>query len=49
MGKLGRFAAIFIPMGLTIASLVCLALVAVGQNYKDMDLSNDLYFFKVSY
>lgn len=47
MGKIGRFMAIFIPMGLTIASLVCLAIVCVGQTNKDMALSNDLFFFKV--
>ncbi|CAI6335700.1 unnamed protein product [Periconia digitata] len=46
MGKLGRFAAIFIPMALTIASLICLSIVCVGQSNKDMDLANDLYFFK---
>jgi len=46
MGKIGRFAAIFIPMGLTIASLICLIVVCVGQSNKSMDLSNDLFFFK---
>ncbi|KAF2643478.1 hypothetical protein P280DRAFT_254000 [Massarina eburnea CBS 473.64] len=46
MGKLGRFAAIFIPMGLTIASLVCLCIVLVGQTSVNGSLSTDLWFFK---
>ncbi|KAF2791110.1 hypothetical protein K505DRAFT_281348 [Melanomma pulvis-pyrius CBS 109.77] len=46
MGKLGRFACIFVPMALTIASLVCLVLVFSGQLNKDMKLQRDLYFFK---
>ncbi|KAF2205956.1 hypothetical protein GQ43DRAFT_436545 [Delitschia confertaspora ATCC 74209] len=45
MGKLGRFACIFTPMALTIASLICLILVFMGQTNK-MGLSQDLYFFK---
>ncbi|KAF1958760.1 hypothetical protein CC80DRAFT_408478 [Byssothecium circinans] len=48
MGKLGRFSAIFIPMGLTIASLICLCIVLVGQTNKNMSLSNDLWFFKAN-
>ena len=48
MGKLGRFACIFVPMALTIASLICLILVFSGQTNKDMALQRDLYFFKVS-
>jgi hypothetical protein len=47
MGKLGRFACIFVPMALTIASLLCLLLVASGQLNKDMKVQRDLYFFKV--
>lgn len=46
MGKAGRFACIFVPMALTLGSLVCLALVFSGQLNKDMALQNDLYFFK---
>ncbi|KAF2476445.1 uncharacterized protein BDR25DRAFT_277567 [Lindgomyces ingoldianus] len=46
MGKLGRFACIFVPMALTIASLICLILVFSGQLNKNMALQNDLYFFK---
>lgn len=46
MGKLGRFACIFVPMALTIASLLCLLLVASGQLNKDMKVQRDLYFFK---
>ncbi|PSN70189.1 integral membrane protein [Corynespora cassiicola Philippines] len=46
MGKLGRFACIFVPMALTIASLICLILVFSGQTNKDMALQRDLYFFK---
>jgi hypothetical protein len=48
MGKAGRFACIFTPMALTIASLICLILVFAGQTNKNMSLSRDLYFFKVS-
>jgi hypothetical protein len=47
MGKAGRFACIFVPMALSIASLVCLALVFSGQLNKNMSLQRDLYFFKV--
>ena len=47
MGKLGRFACIFTPMALTLASLVCLGLVFSGQLNKDSSLQDGLYFFKV--
>lgn len=47
MGKAGRFACIFTPMALTIASLICLAIVLSGQAYQSMELSRSLYFFKV--
>ncbi|KAF2254909.1 hypothetical protein BU26DRAFT_527826 [Trematosphaeria pertusa] len=46
MGKLGRFACIFTPMALTIASLICLALVMSGQLSKNSSIQRDLYFFK---
>lgn len=46
MGKAGRFACIFVPMVLTIASLVCQILVFSGQTNKDMSLPRDLWFFK---
>lgn len=46
MGKAGRFACIFLPMALTIASLLCLVLVFSGQTNKNMALPRDLYFFK---
>ena len=48
MGKLGRFACVFTPMALTIASLVCLVIVATGGTNKDSDISNSLYFFKAN-
>ena len=48
MGKLGRFACIFTPMALTIASLVCLIIVALGGYNKDSSVSNSLYFFKAN-
>lgn len=48
MGKLGRFACIFTPMALTIASLLCLCLALSGQLNKNNSLQNSLYFFKVS-
>ncbi|KAF2192718.1 integral membrane protein [Zopfia rhizophila CBS 207.26] len=48
MGKLGRFACIFVPMALTVASLICLILVFSGQLNKNMQIQNDLYFFKAN-
>lgn len=46
MGKLGRFACIFVPMALTIASLLCLLMVASGQLNKDNKIQRDIYFMK---
>lgn len=51
MGKAGRVACIITPMALTVASLVCLLLVMIGQlgsNNKapSTSLGQDLYFFK---
>ncbi|KAF2022068.1 integral membrane protein-like protein [Aaosphaeria arxii CBS 175.79] len=48
MGKAGRFACIFLPMALTIASLICTILVFSGQTNKDMSLPRDLYFIKIN-
>ena len=48
MGKAARFACIFVPMALSIASLICLILVFAGQTNKSMEVANELYFFKVS-
>ncbi|KAF2834295.1 hypothetical protein M501DRAFT_1009727 [Patellaria atrata CBS 101060] len=46
MGKLGRFACIFTPMALSIASLLCLLLVFLGGlNKNDSNLSS-LWFFR---
>jgi hypothetical protein len=45
MGKAGRFACIFVPMALTIASLICLILVEIG-NQNTSDISSDLFFLK---
>ncbi len=53
MGKAGRFACILTPMLLTLASLITLALIFVGQTpWKGNDVPNtqigrDLYFFMV--
>ena len=48
MGKGGRIACIFVPMALTIVSLVLLALVGLGQtNSKSYYLSN-LYFLRAN-
>lgn len=52
MGKAGRIACIATPMVLTVASLICLLLVMVGQlsnNHKapTTNLQADLFFFKV--
>lgn len=48
MGKLGRFACIFTPMALTIASLVCLIIVGLGGTNKNNSTFNDLYFFRAN-
>ncbi|KAI9825844.1 MAG: hypothetical protein M1832_000785 [Thelocarpon impressellum] len=46
MGKAGRFACIFVPFALTLASLICIILVGLGgTNKSDRNLSN-LYFFR---
>jgi len=52
MGKVGRFACILTPMLLTLAGLICIVLVMIGQmSMKDNNppttaLGRDLYFFK---
>ncbi|MCJ1459395.1 hypothetical protein MMC28_009772 [Mycoblastus sanguinarius] len=48
MGKAGRFACIFTPMALTIASLVCLIIVGLGGTNKSDDTLNNLYFFRAN-
>ena len=48
MGKAGRFACIFTPMALTIASLVCLVLVGLGGTNSGNDYFNSLYFFRAN-
>ncbi len=48
MGKAGRFACIFTPMALTIASLVCLIIVGLGGTNKDNASFNNLYFFRAN-
>jgi hypothetical protein len=53
MGKVGRFACILTPMLLTLAGLICIVIVMIGQlSTKDnkapsTQLGRDLYFFKV--
>ncbi|KAI9879513.1 MAG: hypothetical protein M1830_008305 [Pleopsidium flavum] len=46
MGKAGRFACVFVPMALTVASLVCIILVGMGGTNKSSSTLNNLYFFK---
>ncbi|KAF2823242.1 hypothetical protein CC86DRAFT_328374 [Ophiobolus disseminans] len=52
MGKAGRFACILTPMLLTLAGLICIILVMIGQlstsgnNAPTTKLGRDLYFFK---
>ncbi|KAL6716636.1 hypothetical protein ACLMJK_006204 [Lecanora helva] len=46
MGKAGRFACIFTPMALTIASLICLIIVGLGGTNKNNSTYNNLYFFR---
>jgi hypothetical protein len=53
MGKAGRVACIITPMLLTLASIITIALVMIGQlstngnNAPSTALGRDLYFFKV--
>lgn len=49
MGKLGRIACIFTPYALTIASLICLILVNVGNTNKDNSSLSHLYFFRLDF
>lgn len=46
MGKIGRFACIFTPMALTIASLACLVFIYLGGFKKNSSTFTDLYFLK---
>lgn len=48
MGKAGRFACIFTPMALTIASLICLIIVGLGGTNKSNSSFNNLYFFRAN-
>ncbi|KAI4107323.1 MAG: hypothetical protein L6R37_001684 [Teloschistes peruensis] len=48
MGKAGRFACIFTPMALTIASLVCLIIVGLGGTNKNDSNLNSFYFFRAN-
>ncbi|KAI9706722.1 MAG: hypothetical protein M1836_003733 [Candelina mexicana] len=46
MGKAARLACIFVPMALTLASLICIILVGLGGTNKSSSTLNSLYFFK---
>ncbi|KAI4255444.1 MAG: hypothetical protein L6R42_006740 [Xanthoria sp. 1 TBL-2021] len=48
MGKAGRFACVFTPMALTIASLICLIIVGLGGTNKNNSTYNSLYFFRAN-
>ncbi|KAI4144510.1 MAG: hypothetical protein LQ341_002646 [Variospora aurantia] len=48
MGKAGRFACIFTPMAMTIASLICLIIVGLGGTNKNSGSLNNLYFFRAN-
>lgn len=48
MGKAGRFACVFVPMALTIASLVCLVIIGLGGTNKNNSFYNNLYFFRAN-
>jgi len=48
MGKAGRFACIFTPMALTIASLVCLIIAGLGGTNQSNSFYNTLYFFRAN-
>ncbi|KAL8750203.1 MAG: hypothetical protein Q9184_006506 [Pyrenodesmia sp. 2 TL-2023] len=48
MGKAGRFACIFTPMAMTIASLICLVIVGLGGTNKNNSNLNNLYFFRAN-
>tara|TARA_R110002003_G_scaffold196_3_gene15289 strand:- start:14358 stop:14552 length:195 start_codon:yes stop_codon:yes gene_type:complete len=53
MGKAGRFACILAPMLLTLAGLICIVIVMIGQmstkgnKAPSTALGRNLYFFKV--
>lgn len=53
MGKIGRFACILTPMLLTLAGLLCIVIVMMGQlsmkgnKAPSTALGRNLYFFKV--
>ncbi|KAI9838747.1 MAG: hypothetical protein M1837_002345 [Sclerophora amabilis] len=46
MGKAARFACIFLPMAMTLASLICIIIVGVGGTNKGSKPITSLYFFK---
>ncbi|KAF2085177.1 hypothetical protein K490DRAFT_47535 [Saccharata proteae CBS 121410] len=48
MGKVGRFACILTPMALSIASLICLLLVFLGDVNKNDSTLSDIYFMKAN-
>ena len=48
MGKLGRFACIFLPMAFSMASLVLLIIVGLGGTNRNSDGLNNLYFFRAT-
>ncbi|KAF2402977.1 hypothetical protein EJ06DRAFT_506095 [Trichodelitschia bisporula] len=49
MGKAGRFACIFVPMALTLASLICIVVIFLGgQNKGDANLRS-LWYFKADF
>ncbi|KAL8850081.1 MAG: hypothetical protein Q9221_005007 [Calogaya cf. arnoldii] len=48
MGKAGRFACIFTPMALSIASLICLIIIGLGGTNKNNATYNSLYFFRAN-
>ncbi|MCJ1303169.1 hypothetical protein MMC08_005977, partial [Hypocenomyce scalaris] len=48
MGKVGRFACILTPFFLTIASLICLIIVALGGTNKSSTTLSNLYFLRAN-
>lgn len=47
MGKAGRLACIITPIALTVGSIICLVLLAIGGTNKGMSVANDLWFMKL--
>jgi len=46
MGKVGRFACIFLPMALTLGAFICLLIIGLGGLNSNSSLQSSIYFFR---